>query len=199
MGQVFPTLAVLGACLAWAVDNNLTRKISLSDATWIASVKGLVSGIVNLGLAFFLGAAVPAFSTVAGAMIVGFLAYGVSLALFVVGLRHLGTARTGAYFSVAPFIGALLAVLMGEPVTPQLTIAGAFIGLGVWLHLTERHEHEHAHEELWHDHAHIHDEHHQHDHSGATIPADGHAHWHRHEPQSHSHPHFPDAHHRHQH
>jgi drug/metabolite transporter (DMT)-like permease len=199
IGQVLPTLAVLGACLAWAVDNNLTRKVSLSDATWIASVKGLVSGIVNLGLAFLLGAEVPALSSVAGAMAVGFLAYGVSLALFVVGLRHLGTARTGAYFSVAPFIGASLAVLMGDSVTPQLTVAGVLMALGVWLHLTERHEHEHTHEELWHEHEHVHDEHHQHDHSGGTIPADKHTHWHRHGALSHVHPHFPDAHHRHPH
>jgi drug/metabolite transporter (DMT)-like permease len=197
--QVLPALAVLGACLAWAVDNNLTRKISLSDATWIASVKGLVSGVVNLGLAFLLGAHVPAPLNVAGAMAVGFLAYGVSLALFVVGLRHLGTARTGAYFSVAPFIGALLAVLMGDPVTPQLTVAGALMASGVWLHLTERHEHEHTHEGLWHEHEHVHDEHHQHEHSNAIIRADKHTHWHRHAPLSHIHPHFPDAHHRHEH
>jgi hypothetical protein len=173
--------------------------VSLSDATWIASIKGLVSGVVNVGIAFYLGAAAPEPWHVAGAMTLGFFAYGVSLALFVVALRHLGTARTGAYFSVAPFIGAILAVLMGEPVSAPLVVAGALMALGVWLHLTERHEHEHMHEELLHEHEHVHDEHHQHDHAGVAVPAEKHSHWHRHEPLSHIHPHFPDAHHRHPH
>ena len=193
---LWPTLAILGACLAWGIDNNLTRKISLTDATWIASVKGLVSGAVNLILAFLLGASIPALPNLAGAMVVGFLAYGVSLALFVVGLRHLGTARTGAYFSVAPFFGALLALLMGEPVTAPLLLAGALMALGTWLHLTEHHEHEHAHEAVWHDHEHIHDEHHQHEHDDGEAVGTKHHHVHQHQPMTHRHPHFPDSHHR---
>ena len=161
---MWPALAVLGACLAWGVDNNLTRKVSLNDATWIASVKGLVAGSVNLALALMVGDTIPSGAMVAAAMAVGFLAYGVSLALFVVGLRHLGTARTGAYFSVAPFFGAALAWLGGEPLTTGLLSAGVLMGTGVWLHLTERHEHEHAHGELVHTHAHYPDEHHRHPH-----------------------------------
>lgn len=196
---LWPTLAILGACFAWGVDNNLTRKVSLTDATWIAAVKGWVSGIVNLGLAFSLGASMPALPDLAGAMIVGLLAYGVSLALFVVGLRHLGTARTGAYFSVAPFFGALLAVVMGEPVTIPLLIAGALMALGTWLHLTERHEHGHQHEEMEHSHEHVHDEHHLHAHDYPVSPGTKHSHRHRHEPLIHTHQHFPDAHHRHGH
>ena len=164
VAELWPSLAVLGACFAWGIDNNLTRKVSLTDATWIASVKGWVSGAINLSLAFSLGAPMPAIPSLAGAMLVGLLAYGVSLALFVVGLRHLGTARTGAYFSVAPFFGALLALLMGEPITLPLLLAGALMALGTWLHLTERHEHGHIHQELEHDHEHYHDEHHLHDH-----------------------------------
>jgi drug/metabolite transporter (DMT)-like permease len=105
------------ACLAWGIDNNFTRKVSLTDATWIASVKGLVAGVVNLVLAFSLGASLPPAPNILGAMSVGILAYGVSLALFVVGLRHLGMVHTGAYFSVAPFFGVLLAVLIGNPIT----------------------------------------------------------------------------------
>ena len=159
---MWPALAVLGACLAWGVDNNLTRKVSLNDATWIASVKGLVAGSVNLVLALVVGDTIPGGATVAAAMAVGFLAYGVSLALFVVGLRHLGTARTGAYFSLAPFFGAALAWLGGEPFTVGLLTAGALMGTGVWLHLTERHEHEHAHGELVHTHAHYPDAQHRH-------------------------------------
>ncbi len=196
---LWPTLAILGACFAWGIDNNLTRKVSLTDATWIASVKGWVSGIVNLGLAFSLGASMPALPDLAGAMIVGLLAYGVSLALFVVGLRHLGTARTGAYFSVAPFFGALLAVLMGEPLTMPLLMAGALMALGTWLHLTERHEHSHRHEEMEHSHEHAHDAHHLHAHDYPVLPGTKHSHRHRHEPLIHAHPHFPDAHHQHSH
>jgi drug/metabolite transporter (DMT)-like permease len=197
--SLWPSLAVLGACFAWGIDNNLTRKVSLSDATWIASVKGLVAGSVNLVLAFMLGATLPPLSNIAGAMVVGFFSYGVSLALFVVGLRHLGTARTGAYFSVAPFFGAVLAITLGEPVTLPLIIAGTLMAIGIWLHLTERHEHVHTHEMMQHDHEHVHDEHHQHIHDYSVSPETRHSHSHRHVTLRHSHPHFPDAHHQHRH
>jgi drug/metabolite transporter (DMT)-like permease len=193
---LWPTLAILGACFAWGIDNNLTRKVSLTDATWIASVKGLVSGAVNLILAFSLGASIPALPNLAGAIVVGFLAYGVSLALFVVGLRHLGAARTGAYFSVAPFFGAVLALLMGEPVTSPLLLAGALMALGTWLHLIEDHEHEHAHEAARHDHEHTHDEHHQHEHDVPVAKGTKHHHAHWHQALIHKHPHFSDSHHR---
>ena len=196
---LWPMLAVLGACFAWGIDNNLTRKISLTDATWIASVKGLVSGTVNLIIAFSLGASLSALPNLAAAMVVGFFAYGVSLALFVVGLRHLGTARTGAYFSIAPFFGTVLALLMGESATIQLLIAGSLMALGTWLHLTERHEHEHTHREMMHDHEHVHEEHHQHDHNVPITLGTKHHHLHWHKPLAHTHSHFPDAHHRHSH
>lgn len=195
----WPTFAVLGACLAWGVDNNLTRKISLNDATWIASAKGLVSGCVNLALAFALGSHLPDAPHLAGAMLVGLLAYGVSLTLFVLGLRHLGTARTGAYFSVAPFFGALLAVAMGEAVTVPLLVAGALMALGTWPHLTERHEHTHTHDAVEHEHEHVHDAHHHHAHDTPLADGEKHTHRHRHDPLVHSHSHFPDAHHRHSH
>jgi drug/metabolite transporter (DMT)-like permease len=199
MAGLWPMLSVLAACLAWGIDNNLTRKISLNDATWIASVKGLASGSVNLIIAFSLGATLPTLPDLAAAMVLGFFAYGVSLALFVVGLRHLGTARTGAYFSVAPFFGALLAILMGEPVTMPLIAAGLLMALGTWLHLSERHEHSHLHTALMHEHEHVHDEHHRHEHD-YSVPGDGtHRHLHEHKPMTHTHAHFPDAHHRHDH
>jgi drug/metabolite transporter (DMT)-like permease len=202
-GDALPALAVLGACLAWGIDNNLTRRVSLADATWIASVKGLAAGATNLVLALALGAAWPAMPLVAGALAVGLLAYGFSLVLFVVALRHLGTARTGAYFSVAPFFGALVAVLgLGESVTVPLLAAGALMAIGVWLHLTERHEHAHGHEALEHEHAHVHDEHHHHAHDASPAPVGSgveHTHRHRHEPLAHQHAHFPDAHHQHGH
>lgn len=196
---LWPALSVLGACCAWAIDNNLTQKVSLSDATWIASIKGLVAGSVNLGLAMTLGASWPPLPNLAGAMSVGFFAYGVSLVLFVVGLRHLGTVRTGAYFSIAPFFGAVLAIALGETLTLPLLGAGALMALGVWLHLTERHEHEHTHEALEHQHEHIHDEHHQHAHNAPVEPCTRHSHRHRHDALIHAHAHFPDVHHRHSH
>ncbi|PHZ27154.1 EamA family transporter [Yersinia bercovieri] len=196
---LWPTLAILGACFAWGIDNNLTRKVSLTDATWIAAVKGLVAGAVNLSLAFALGATLPPLANLAAALLVGFFAYGVSLALFVIGLRHLGTARTGAYFSIAPFLGAVLAVIMGDTVTLPLILAGLLMAIGIWLHLTEQHEHQHIHDELEHDHVHIHDEHHHHSHDFPIVTGVPHKHRHQHRPITHSHPHFPDAHHRHKH
>lgn len=197
-GTVLPTLAVLGACLAWALDNNLTRKVSLADATFIAMTKGLVAGIVNVTIAILLGAELPAPPVLAGAAALGFFSYGLSLVLFVLALRHLGTARTGAYFSTAPFVGAVMAVtLLSESVTMALTIGGSLMAVGVWLHLTEHHAHMHTHEKLAHEHAHEHDEHHVHMH--ASQASGSHTHWHEHEPTMHSHEHFPDSHHRHRH
>ncbi|HJX86594.1 MAG TPA: DMT family transporter, partial [Gemmatimonadales bacterium] len=154
LGTVWPSLAVLGACLCWGIDNNLTRKVALNDATWLAAIKGGVAGPVNLALAFLLGAQLPAVGNIAAAMVVGFFAYGVRLVLFIVAMRHVGTARAGAYFSVAPFFGAALALTLGEAITIPLVIAGLLMALGVWLHLTERHEHEHTHEAITHDHWH---------------------------------------------
>ena len=199
LGDLWPALAVLGACLAWAIDNNLTRKVALNDASWIAAVKGLAAGTVNLGLAAVVGAAWPAWPWVGAAMALGLAAYGISLTLFVVALRHLGTARTGAYFSVAPFFGALLSVVwLGEPVTAVLLLAGLLMALGVWLHVSERHTHEHTHDALEHVHEHVHDEHHQHAHEGIAA-GEPHTHTHLHEAMSHAHEHFPDVHHQHRH
>lgn len=199
-GAVWPALALLGACFAWAIDNNLTRKVSLTDAGWLASIKGLSAGSVNLLLAVLMGAHLPRLANLAGALLVGWLAYGVSLTLFVVGLRNLGTARTGAYFSVAPFFGAVLSILvLHEPIGGRLLIAGVLMGLGVWLHITEHHSHRHTHEAMEHEHEHKHDEHHQHQHDIPVPPGTRHSHQHRHEPLTHSHEHFPDAHHRHDH
>jgi drug/metabolite transporter (DMT)-like permease len=193
-------LLIAGACLCWGIDNNLTRKLSSADPVQIAMLKGLVAGAVNLALAVAGDAALPAPATLLATAAVGFLGYGVSLALYVLGLRHLGAARTGAYFSLAPFVGAVLAVAMlDEPLSLRLLVAGALMGLGLWLHLTERHEHEHHHEAMEHEHRHRHDAHHQHEHGPEDPPGEPHTHWHRHEPLTHSHPHYPDLHHRHDH
>ncbi|MDA8389732.1 MAG: DMT family transporter [Gammaproteobacteria bacterium] len=195
----WPAMAVLGACLAWALDNNFTRKVSLLDAAWLASVKGLAAGSINLLLALAAGAVLPAWRDVGAALLLGFFAYGVSLVFFVLGLRHLGAARAGGYFATAPFLGAVAAVILGEPVTPVLLFAAALMGFGVWLQLSEHHEHVHTHTALAHEHEHTHDIHHQHTHALPVVPGMRHTHWHVHEPLSHSHPHFPDAHHDHDH
>jgi drug/metabolite transporter (DMT)-like permease len=199
VGTPWPALAVLGACLAWGLDNNLTRKVALHDATWLACVKGLVAGPVNLLLAFGLGARLPGAGSIGSAAAVGFLAYGVSLVLFIVAMRHVGTSRAGAYFSIAPFFGALLAVALGETLTWPLVAAGILMGIGVWLHLTERHEHVHRHTFVAHDHWHTDDEHHQHAHPETVAAGTWHKHPHTHPPIEHSHEHYPDAHHRHRH
>jgi drug/metabolite transporter (DMT)-like permease len=194
------TLFVAGACLAWAIDNNLTRRISGGDAAAIACIKGLVAGSANLALAVAAGATLPSLGVGVAAVLLGTLGYGVSLALFIAALRDLGTARTSAYFSVAPFFGAGLAfALLGENSTALFWIAGCLMAAGVWLHISEHHEHAHAHEALEHEHAHVHDEHHRHEHDFAWEGREPHVHRHRHEPLVHVHPHYPDLHHRHEH
>ena len=196
----FGALLVLGACACWALDNNLTRKVSAGDAMLIACIKGLAAGAMNIGLAAGLGFPFPSLIRIAESAAVGLLGYGVSLAMFVVALRGLGAGRTGAYFSVAPFIGAGFAIIVnGEPVTAQLLIAGALMGSGVWLHLSERHEHLHSHPEMTHEHEHRHDVHHRHSHPAVWDGREPHTHRHTHPPLTHTHPHFPDIHHRHEH
>jgi len=193
-------LAVALACLCWAADNNLTRLVSGSDAVFIAGAKGLVAGATNLALAFAVGAKLPAWPLAASAMAVGLAGYGISLVLFIVALRGLGSARTGAYFSTAPFIGAAIAiVVLHEPMTGGFWLAAALMAAGVWLHLTERHDHVHAHAPMVHAHAHTHDSHHQHVHDFPWDGAEPHSHEHRHEAITHRHPHYPDLHHRHPH
>jgi drug/metabolite transporter (DMT)-like permease len=164
-GAVLPSLAILGACLAWAIDNNLTRIVALTDASWLAATKGLVAGPVNLVLAFALGATLPPVLVVGAAMLVGLGAYGLSLMAFIVALRHIGVARASAYFSVAPFFGAVLAIVLGEPITLALLVGAVLMAAGVLLHLRERHSHEHTHNDgITHTHEHYPDANHRHTH-----------------------------------
>lgn len=191
--------AIVAACGLWALDNNLTRRVSGADPVQIAAIKGLGAGAINFALALGMGAALPSASTVAAATVLGFASYGVSLVLFIYALRHLGAARTGAHFGTAPFIGAAIAVpLLGEPITAALAAATALMIVATWLVLTERHEHEHSHEHMVHTHRHVHDEHHRHTHLG-DEGAEPHTHEHVHEPMTHAHAHLPDLHHRHEH
>ena len=196
-----PTL-IAAACACWAIDNNLTRKVSASDALFIAGSRGLIAGVFNTLLAIAFGTALPDVLTVSSTLLLGFLGYGLSLVLFVLALRGLGTARTGAYFSVAPFIGAAVAIgLLGETATLSFWLAATLMAVGVWLHLTEHHAHHHAHDAEAHEHSHSHDAHHQHSHEVAFAgdAATTHSHWHEHVVVMHKHPHFPDIHHRHEH
>ena len=200
LGVPWGPLAIAGACLCWAIDNNLTRKVSASDPVQIAAIKGVAAGSVNLALGFAVGFTIPGATAILAAAAVGLFGYGISLVCFVLALRHLGTARTGAYFSLAPFVGAGLSlILLGETATLPLAAAAVLMGLGVWLHLTERHEHEHVHEPQEHDHLHVHDDHHRHGHTAGDPPGEPHAHPHRHGSMKHSHVHYPDIHHRHGH
>lgn len=203
LGRVVGPVAVAAACLCWGIDNNFTQKVSGSDPVQVAMLKGLAAGAVNVVIAFALGARWPSVPVIGAALVLGFVSYGVSLALFVLALRHVGTARTGAYFSIAPFVGAAVAIVgWRETPTPLFMIGAACMAVGVWLHLTETHEHLHVHEPLEHAHAHVHDEHHQHAHGPDDPPATDpkpHSHAHRHTRLAHSHPHYPDIHHRHGH
>ena len=201
MATLVGPLCIAGACVSWAIDNNLTRNISGSDPLEIASVKSLVAGGVNTSLAIFVQhAAPPSLAVIAISGVVGFFGYGLSLVFFVLALRHIGTARTGAYFSTAPFAGAALALLFGHgAMNWQLGATALLMGFGVWLHLSEVHEHEHEHETMQHDHLHVHDEHHQHEHADGVPMTEPHSHPHVHDALRHSHPHFPDLHHWHAH
>ena len=193
-------LAIAAACACWAIDNNLTQKVSASDPIQIAVLKGGVAGSVNLALGLLLTGAAPSAPRAAAALVLGFFGYGLSLVFFVLALRNLGSARTGAYFSTAPFVGAVLSIILWrEPVTRPLVAAGILMAVGVWLHLRERHQHAHTHEPLTHSHAHRHDLHHQHTHGPNDPPGELHTHVHTHEPLTHAHPHYPDIHHRHGH
>jgi drug/metabolite transporter (DMT)-like permease len=194
------SVALAGACLAWAIDNNLTRKVSASDALFIAGSKGLVAGCVNTGLGLAMGTSWPALQWVSVALLTGFVGYGLSLVFFVLALRGLGAARTGAYFSVAPFVGAALSVaLFGESTNLMFWVATGLMAAGVWLHFTEHHAHAHEHMALSHVHLHRHDDHHQHTHDFDCDGVESHTHAHLHTQMQHRHAHFPDVHHRHSH
>jgi drug/metabolite transporter (DMT)-like permease len=199
-GAALGPLLIAAACISWGIDNNVTRGLSGADPLQITMVKGLVAGTVNVSLALLSGAHLPSASLILTAALVGFFGYGVSLTFFVRALRYLGAARTSAYFSTAPFIGAVLALaIFSGTLSIPLVIAGGLMALGVYLHLSESHGHQHSHDVLEHDHSHTHDEHHRHSHEAGMPPGEPHAHRHRHAPLVHNHPHYPDLHHHHDH
>ncbi len=198
-GLSLGALAVIGACFSWGVDNNLTRHVSAKDPFSIVAIKGLGAGSFSLLLGFALGQSLPSLGTIFLAMLVGSLCYGASIALFVLSMRHLGSARTGTWYAIAPFVGSALAVvLLREYPSILFFISLPLMILGVVLMLNETHAHPHAHEWLEHEHRHSHPEpHHEHAHAWAVAPGVAHSHWHTHSPIAHEHPHHPDLHHSH--
>jgi drug/metabolite transporter (DMT)-like permease len=192
-------VAVAAACGCWAVDNNLTQKVSAKDPRQIAFLKGLVAGSANLAIGLLVGGSLPSGAITISAMVIGVVGYGISLMLFVTALRSLGAARTGAYFAVAPYVGVIVAItVFGEPLSLRLLPAGLLMAGGVWLHLSERHEHRHIHQPLAHSHVHVHDDlHHAHAHPAHADVVQLHVHEHDHVATAHAHPHRPDIHHRH--
>jgi drug/metabolite transporter (DMT)-like permease len=191
-------LALAGACLAWAVDNNLTQRLSLKDPVSLVRVKGVGAGTCTLLLALLTRQRFPAPPVLALALMLGCASYGVSIVLDTYALRYLGAAREAAYFATAPFIGALAAVpLLHERLEWTEALAGGLMVAGVVQLLRERHSHVHTHQPLEHEHLHVHDAHHQHSHEGPVT--EPHSHPHRHEPLTHEHPHVSDPHHRHEH
>ena len=192
-------LLVLAAMAGWGLDNNLTRQISDKDPVQIAMAKGLVAGAVALGLAFSLGRGFAPGLPALGGLAVGAVCYGLSLVLFIRGLKGLGAFRTGALFSLAPFAGALASVvLLGDRVSLDKAVAGLLMVGAVALVIFEKHVHGHRHERLVHSHAHVHsDRHHEHDHKGGDEGREPHVHEHVHDETDHVHGHWPDTHHRH--
>ena len=191
-------LAVAAACLAWAIDNNLTQRLSVRDPIAVVRIKALGAAACNLVLAVAFGSALPAPGVIAAALLVGAASYGVSVVLDFHALRILGAAREAAFFATAPFAGALVAIpLFGQRPGRAELLAGAAMVAGVVALLRDRHAHRHTHEAIAHDHLHVHDEHHRHAHQG--IAGAPHAHWHVHDPVTHEHPHSSDIHHRHRH
>jgi len=192
-------LLVAGATLSWALDNTLSRPLSELDPGQVVAAKGALGALAALGVAAALREGVPRAGPSVGLLVCGALGYGGSLRLYLRAQRILGAARTGSVFAVAPFLGAVVALLLGEPLGGWSTAAGGVLmAIGVFLHLTEAHEHLHAHEALRHSHPHRHDDGHHDDHVHEGLPPDEvHTHPHGHAPRSHSHAHGEDLHHRH--
>ncbi len=192
--------AIAAACLCWALDNNLTQRLTLKDPFQVVRIKTLAAGSFNTALALALGATIPSAHILALALGLGLLSYGVSVVLDAYALRLHGAAREAAYFATAPFVGAATAVpLLGEQLGAAEFGAMGLMAMGVVLLMRERHTHEHVHEPMEHEHLHVHDEHHQHEHAPNDPSAEPHAHPHRHLRLVHDHPHVPDLHHRHKH
>lgn len=195
-------LGILCACFCWGIDNNFTRNISAKNPITIVIMKGLVAGSFSLILAIALGDALPGVAAAGKIMLLGCFSYGVSIVLFVLAMRSLGSARTSALFGTSPFIGAALSfLLLGDVPGNMFLISLPIMLLGTILLLKEDHVHRHIHESIVHEHRHCHgDFHHEHHHATGEVPLSGyHSHLHEHRMEIHEHAHTPDIHHRHIH
>jgi drug/metabolite transporter (DMT)-like permease len=197
-GSALGVLSIAGACLCWAIDNNLNARLSMKDPVQLLRIKMLCAGGLNLAAAAIFGQRVQSALTGLSALLLGTVSYGVSFFLYTRAQRAVGAARQGALFAVAPFAGAAVAIpLLGDRASPSDVAGAAVMALGVWLLARARHAHLHTHAVFTHDHLHTHDAHHQHAHDGPV--AEPHSHLHTHGPLTHEHPHVSDAHHKHRH
>jgi drug/metabolite transporter (DMT)-like permease len=197
--QLWGLMAILVATAAWGIDNALSRALAERDPGQVVAVKATLGTGATALLALAAGEPTPAPGAALALFIVGATGYGLSLRFYLLAQRAFGAARAGSVFAFAPFIGAAMAIALGDRSAGWLAIAGGVLMLaGVLLHLAESHGHQHEHEALEHEHAHRHDDGH-HDHAHDDMPSGEHSHWHRHQPMQHAHPHVPDAHHLHRH
>jgi len=192
-------LLVLGSCLCWGLENNTTRKLSIKDPLQVVVIKGFGSGIGALIVAAIWGSLSAAPIAILAALVLGFVAYGLSIFFYIKAQRHLGAARTSAYYAAAPFIGMALSwLVLREPLSLIFVVALIIMISGAGLAVSEEHVHSHTHLYVTHEHRHTHsDGHHTHAHEpGASTE---HSHPHTHEETIHDHAHLPDTHHRHEH
>jgi drug/metabolite transporter (DMT)-like permease len=192
-------LAVTAATAAWALDNTLTRPLADRDPFDVILVKGALGASMTAAVAIARGEPLPALDRAAVLVAAGATGFGASLYLYLLAQRRMGAARTGSVFALAPFIGAGIAIALGDRHVGSFVIAAAALfALGVVLHVSERHGHRHIHDATEHEHMHRHDdEHHTHTHDPPV--AGQHSHPHRHERTEHEHEHAPDIHHVHRH
>jgi drug/metabolite transporter (DMT)-like permease len=192
-------LAVAGATAAWATDNTLTRPLAERDPFQVIAVKGGLGAAVTSVVALARAESLPSIEHAAALLWCGATGYGASLYLYLRAQRRIGAGRTGSVFALAPFIGAALAWALGDRHAGSLAFAAAgLFGLGVYLHVSEKHGHHHMHEPVEHEHMHRHDDgHHTHTHDPPFVGE--HSHAHRHDRVEHEHEHAPDIHHGHSH
>lgn len=195
IGSVF----VIGACLCWGLENNCTRMLSLKDPLQIVVIKGFGSGLGALAISLALKEHAAESLYILLALLLGFVAYGLSIYFYISAQRALGAARTSAYYAAAPFIGVLISwLVLQEKPTLSFMTALAIMLAGTYFAVTEDHQHVHHHELVIHEHKHRHDDlHHTHSHTPQVIGE--HSHLHTHDETLHTHPHTPDLHHRHEH
>lgn len=161
------SLFVLGACICWGFENNCTKMINNKSSVEIVTIKGCFSGLGSLCVALLLGEKIPAVKWLVAVLVLGFVAYGLSIHFYIMAQKHLGAAKTSAYYSIAPFLGVAFSVaLLGERPGVQffaaclimITATILMIKDSIALQHTHEHEHIHTHEHTHkHTHTHVHE------------------------------------------